>query len=62
MEFEKMTYKEFKDFCNRRAADGRWGLSQAITCLNVVGKIEGENRGFFKKKKKEESLWKQRLI
>ena len=58
MDFEKMSYKEFKDFCNQRAADGRWGLSQAITCLNVVGKIEGNNRGFFKKKKKEEK-WRE---
>ena len=58
MDFEKMTYKEFKDFCNPRAADGRWGLSQAITCLNVVGTIEGNNRGFFKKRKKEEK-WRE---
>ena len=54
MEFEKMTYKEFRDFCNQRAADGRWGFYQAITCLNVVCKIESGNKGFFKKKKKEE--------
>lgn len=54
MEFEKMSYKEFKDFCNQRAADGRWGMSQAMICLNVIGKIESENKGFFKKRKKEE--------
>lgn len=54
MEFERMTYKEFKDFCGQRAADGRWGMSQAIICTSVIGIIEGNNKGFFKKKKKEE--------
>ena len=53
MEFEKMTYKEFKDFCNRRAADGEWEWSQAIICTSVIGIIEGSNKGFFKNKKKE---------
>lgn len=30
-----MTYKEFNDWCNQRAADGRWGLKEAMTCLDV---------------------------
>ena len=53
MEFEKMTYKEFLDFCNQRVADGRWGITQTMICLSVIGIIEGSNKGFFKNKKKE---------
>lgn len=54
MDFENMSYKEFLKFCNQRAADGRWGMSQAMICLSVRGIIEGDNKGFFKKRKKEE--------
>ena len=53
MEFEKMTYKEFLDFCNQRAADGKWGIHQTLVCLKVIDFIEDTSRGFFKKKKKE---------
>ena len=62
MEFEKMTYKEFRDFCNRRAADGRWGLSQAITCIRVLDIIEDNNKGFFKKRKKEKKWIEMRGV
>ena len=54
MEFERMTYKEFLDFCNQRAADGKWGIHQNLVCLKVIDYIEDTSRGFFKKKKKEE--------
>lgn len=53
MEFERMTYKEFLDFCGQRAADGKWGISQAMVCLTVRGIIEINNKGFLKKWKKE---------
>ena len=62
MDFEKMTYKEFKDFCNRRAADGEWGWSQAIICTSVIGIIESGNKGFFKKRKKEKKWIEMRGV
>ena len=52
MEFERMTYKEFLDFCDQRAADGKWGIHQHLVCLKVIDFIENTSRGFFKKKKK----------
>lgn len=62
MGFEKMTYKEFKDFCNRRAADGRWGFYQALLCISVIDVIEDSNKGFFKKRKKEEKWVEMRGV
>lgn len=63
MEFERMTYKEFLDFCGQRAADGEWGMSQAIVCTSVIGIIEcNNNKGFFKKKKKEEKWIEMRGV
>lgn len=30
-----MTFKEFTNWCNDRAADGRWGFATAVICLEV---------------------------
>lgn len=35
-----MKYKEFVDWCNRRACDGRWGLDSAKLCLEIVRQVE----------------------
>lgn len=31
-----MKYKEFKDWCNERACDGRWGPNIAIICISIM--------------------------
>lgn len=34
-----MTFKEFKVWCNNRAADGCWGMRTVILCINIVGDV-----------------------
>ena len=62
MEFGRMTYKEFLDFCDQRAADGKGGIHQHLVCLKVIDFIENTSRGFFKKKKKEEKWIEMRGV
>lgn len=31
-----MKFKEFADWCNRRACDGCWGLREAICCCETA--------------------------
>lgn len=45
-----MKYKEFVAWCNERAADGRWGFSEAAICINII--TEMQKTPFFKRKKK----------
>lgn len=60
----KMTYKEFKDWCNHRAADGNWSLLTAMACLSVIEEIESiKVKGLFKRKATErarEEAWRKR--
>ena len=44
-----MTYKEFVNWCNRRACDGCWGMGTAIYCIEVMKKINA--LPFWKRKK-----------
>ena len=44
-----MTYKEFIGWCNRRAADGYWPLTIALTCCEEASKIH--KLSFFKRRK-----------
>lgn len=44
-----MTFKEFNEWCNRRACDGCWGLYTAIYCIEICGKINA--LPFWKRKK-----------
>lgn len=34
-----MTFKEFSDWCNKRACDGCWDMSTAICCIEIYRKI-----------------------
>ena len=34
-----MKFRQFAKWCNDRACDGRWGLSAAIICSNIVETI-----------------------
>lgn len=47
-----MTFKEFAAWCNQRACDGCWGMSDAVCCIDIVRKIRMEP--FWKREK----LWK----
>ena len=31
-----MTFKQFKQWCNERAADGCWGSHDALYCINLI--------------------------
>ena len=34
-----MTFKEFEYWCNERACDGCWGMLEAMTCIDIIGKV-----------------------
>lgn len=58
-----MTYKEFKEYCNKRTYDGRWNFFESIECLNLINDIESiKAKGLFKKRKTErlqEKRWQE---
>lgn len=64
LDLSKMTYKEFKDWCNHRAMDGNWSLLTAMACLSVIEEIESVKvKGLFKRKATEqarEEAWRKR--
>lgn len=31
-----MTFKEFVNWCNDRACDGKWGMLEAIACVEII--------------------------
>lgn len=35
-----MRYKQFVDWCNCRAADGCWGINEAIICIDVMKTVD----------------------
>lgn len=49
-----MTFKKFSNWCNDRAADGCWGLQEAVICCGICDKMY--NTIFFKRKKKWQEL------
>ena len=48
-----MKFKEFVNWCTERACDGRWGMLEAITCINVINEIMKIQ--FWKREK----IWKE---
>lgn len=64
VELDKMSYEDFKKYCNDRASDGEWSLFEAMACLDVIGEIDKiKAKGFFKKKKTlelREMEWRKR--
>ena len=44
-----MTFKEFNEWCNRRACDGCWSANTAIYCITIGRKIKA--LPFWKRKK-----------
>ena len=45
-----MTYKQFGEWCNARAADGHWSYSIAIVCCQEYSKVV--KLSFLKRRKK----------
>ena len=35
-----MTYREFIEWCSRRAADGCWGIGEITICLDARDEVE----------------------
>jgi hypothetical protein len=54
---EEMSYKEFDDYCNERACDGRWGFEEAIACCGMIREIEESVKGKLFKRKAREKAW-----
>ena len=44
-----MTFKEFAEWCNDRACDGRFGMIEAMTCIDIISNIR--KLPFWKRKK-----------
>lgn len=52
MQYETIKYKKFREWCNLRAADGRWGQETAMYCINLCNTMDAV---FFLKREK---VWK----
>lgn len=35
-----MTYKGFRRWCNDRVHDGCWGMLEALTCCDIISKMQ----------------------
>jgi hypothetical protein len=59
----KMSYKEFKKWCNDRACDGLWGTMEAMVYIHIINDINKiKAKGLFKKKQTEilqEKAWQE---
>lgn len=52
-----MSYKQFRTWCNHRAADGCWGITTVIVCVGVM--TEMQKTPFWKRKKRWETEFNQ---
>lgn len=34
-----MKFKEFVNWCNKKACDGCWGMLEAMACINLINEI-----------------------
>ena len=64
MKHDESTFKQFVDYCEKRACDGCWGYDEAMMCVKIVrdiNSIEVRFLGILCKKKTErarEAAWK----
>lgn len=49
-----MKFKEFKKWCNNRAADGYWSFNIAMVCIRIVEEVL--QQAFYKREK----FWKEK--
>ena len=55
-----MTYREFRDWCNRRAADGCWGIGEISICVSAMAEVEAVRCLMpWKKDKMKEKKWQE---
>lgn len=52
-ETDWLTYRQFVVWCNERAADGCWGLTTAVICMDIMRQMR--RCSIFKRKK----LWNE---
>lgn len=52
------TFKEFYDWCNRRACDGRWSAVTAMVCIDIINEVQKIKPLFFRKRAREK-YWKE---
>jgi len=57
MRIEDMSYKQFNDYCNERACDGRWSFQDAIACIGMYDEVESAVKGKLFKNKAREKAW-----
>lgn len=55
-----MKFKEFCNWCNERSTDGCWGMSEAITCIDIMGKVR--ERPFWKREKYWRETFEQPIV
>ena len=49
-----MTFKRFVEWCNNRACDGCWGMTEVMACIDIISEIR--KLPFWKRKK----AWKEK--
>jgi hypothetical protein len=54
MKYDYISFKQFSDWCNKRAADGKWGMTNAIECSQLCSDMY---KVFFLKREK---VWKEK--
>ena len=55
-----MTFKEFTAWCNERACDGRWGMVEAMVCIDLMAEIR--KLSFWKREKFWRELYEKRIL
>lgn len=55
-----MKYKEFRNWCSDRAADGCWGMNEAIICIGVMSDINALH--FWQREKIWNELYKDEIV
>ena len=51
-----LSFKEFQDWCNQRACDGRWGFAEAVVCCDIMKQVNSVPKYRFKKRKQ---MWEE---
>lgn len=51
-----ISYREFSEWCNMRACDGRWSMVDAIVCISIINEVNSI-QSLFKRNKKREERW-----
>lgn len=47
-----MSYQDFNDYCNQRACDGRWSMTEAVFCIEIIERVQSiKKKGLFSKRR-----------